>query len=84
MKTANQTAAQLVTALELSLGSVEEKPEPGFRTSKEWGAIWDRKTTTTKILIRNHIESGRMAMKTFRVKDIQGRIQVTPHYKAIK
>lgn len=72
-----------ITEEEIALGQFQncrEKPEKGFRTQRQWQAIWGCKKTRTNELIALHIKSGRMMMKIYYLPNIIGSFQGQPHY----
>jgi hypothetical protein len=60
-----------------------ENPEEGFYTSKQIAQMIGMKSTRTKEIINQKMQSGLCEMKEFRVR-INGKIFVIPHYKIIE
>lgn len=76
----------IASALERELGGsfASDKVEPGYRTKREWMKIWNKSCSGTKIILNQHIESGRMVQKMIKILTTCGRKQPIPHYKAVK
>ena len=78
-----KTVNQIASALEMELGRGADDVPPGFRTVKEWAAIWGLDSKQADSTCRRHCRSGRMASKTFKimVANVLRRIE---HYMAVK
>ena len=68
-----------ISKLEKELGGPSSNVEKGFRPAQEWKTIWNIQISRCRELLREHVASGRMERKDFKIPG-----GVKPHYRAIK
>ena len=81
---ANVVAANLASALELSLGLCAQPVPKGFRTKDEWAKVWKCHETMAWKLCKRHVKDGRMIFEQFRIDTGNQRNRKVIHYKAVK
>lgn len=63
------------------LKSREEKPEPGFRSTVQWGKEWGLCRSKARKYINVAMRHGLVTERTFRILDVDGRVRLVPHYR---
>ena len=81
-KSAKSKTNQLVSALEIALGNPVECPPAGFRTVRQWAAVWKNSRHAAVHFCESHTASRKMVAKPYRVSVGAKKISVM-HYKAV-
>jgi hypothetical protein len=71
----------VLMAIMSEIHKTAEKPQPGYKTVREWGQTWGFKPSRALELLNKGIKFGTIQKKTFRVSMFDGkRIAPVPHY----
>lgn len=56
-------------------------PEPGFRSTQQWGVEWGMCKSKARRYINVALMHGLVTERTYMLPDAKGRLRVVPHYR---
>jgi hypothetical protein len=71
--------------LQALIAGGEETPEPGFKTSDEWGKLWGKARATSQGYLHAGVKAGLMEARKYRRKVKSGHdIRPVIHWREIR
>lgn len=73
----------LFAKLQSALKGGAETPEEGFKTARQWGAVFGKSHAFTKKLLAAGVKSGVIEVKHYRIRNGMG-LRPVSHYREVK
>lgn len=82
MEAAVKSEAQLLLErLSAIVNLTSEEIPAGYKTAREWAAIWDKSRSQTERFLKAGVEAGLMETRKFRGIADKGRVMIVTYYR---